>query len=489
MNELITTLLKEIGPGRMPSTAYDTAWAARLGTIDDDLGHNALEWLGQRQLDDGSWGAKEVLYYHDRVISTLAAMIALHQRGRRVSDRKLIEKGMAALEAITSNATRGLTADPNGATVGFEMIAPTLIDEAVNLGLIKQQGERILGRLGQRRAKKLERLGGKLVSRHLTLAFSSEMAGIDNQQMLDVENLQEKNGSVGHSPSATSYFALLVRPGDQKALSYLHKTQGADGGMPNVAPFDVFEIAWVLWNLRLIPGFVQQQQGVQKYIDFLSAAWKPGEGIAYAAQYSVRDSDETSMVLDVLSRWGIKKDIESLLGFEDNEHFRCYPMESDPSISANIHVLGALTQVGFPKNDPRIQKILQFLSRTKMGNYWVDKWHASPFYATTHAIIVCAGLDNEMVRESVKWLINSQRRDGSWGIFCPTAEETAYALQSLSIWDQKVAHVPKEIFVRGREWLKAHAQPPYPPIWIGKCLYSPEWVIQSAVVSALCLTE
>jgi len=34
MTDLIAQLIDEIGPGHMASTAYDTAWAARLGEID-----------------------------------------------------------------------------------------------------------------------------------------------------------------------------------------------------------------------------------------------------------------------------------------------------------------------------------------------------------------------------------------------------------------------------------------------------------------------
>jgi halimadienyl-diphosphate synthase len=64
----IQKLLKEIGPGRMSSTAYDTAWVARLGEVDQDLSNQAMEWLSENQLPDGSWGAKDIFYYHDRVI-------------------------------------------------------------------------------------------------------------------------------------------------------------------------------------------------------------------------------------------------------------------------------------------------------------------------------------------------------------------------------------------------------------------------------------
>ena len=43
--------------------------------------------------------------------------------------------------------------------------------------------------------------------------------------------------------------------------------------------------------------------------------------------------------------------------------------------------------------------------------------------------------------------------------------------------------------MRGRAWLLAHAQPPYPPLWIGKCLYGPQNVVRSAILNALTLLE
>src|ERR1044071_7168625 len=155
MTDLISKLVDEIGPGHMGSTAYDTAWAARLGEIDWNLSSHALSWLAGNQLPDGSWGAPAPMYYHDRVLCTLAAMIALSYRGRREHDKLQIERGKYALERIVSGATQGLQSDPNGATVGFKLIAPTLAAEAEKLGIIKRQGDRILGRLSKQRAKKL----------------------------------------------------------------------------------------------------------------------------------------------------------------------------------------------------------------------------------------------------------------------------------------------------------------------------------------------
>jgi hypothetical protein len=47
--------------------------------------------------------------------------------------------------------------------------------------------------------------------------------------------------------------------------------------------------------------------------------------------------------------------------------------------------------------------------------------------------------------------------------------------------------VPNDVLKQGALWLADHALPPYPPLWIGKCLYCPELVVQSAILSALAL--
>jgi halimadienyl-diphosphate synthase len=175
----ILNVLKVMGPGHMLETAYDTAWAARLHEQDRELSNRALAWISENQLPDGSWGAAEPFYYHDRVICTLAAMTMLARRGRRASDNRRLAFGQEALERITAGATGGLLRDLNGSTVGFEMIVPTLVAEAEQLGILQRQGDRILGRLSKMRAAKLAKLNGNKINRYMTAAFSAEMAGTD----------------------------------------------------------------------------------------------------------------------------------------------------------------------------------------------------------------------------------------------------------------------------------------------------------------------
>lgn len=483
----IYRLLEEIGPGRMMSTAYDTAWVARLAELGEPIGERGLEWLRAHQLPDGSWGAAAPRYQHDRMVSTLAAMTALARR-REAQDRARLERAQSALET----ASRGLGSDPAGETIGFEMIVPTLVGEAEALGTIGSRDDNLLIRLTRQREAKLAALPSRMISRSVTAAFSSEMAGEDGAYVLDTKNMQEKNGSVAHSPSATAYFILHVNRQATEALGYLRNiAANPDGGVVDVAPFDVFEQAWTLWNLALTSVIDGELLGrCQPHLDFLQNAWIPQKGTGFAAEYTPSDGDVSSVTYSVLTHFGRTADVETLLSYEESDHFRCYALEANPSTSANIHMLGALGHAGLEAKHPAVQKALQFLRRVQSPQtFWLDKWHASPYYPTAQAIMACGSYDSEMTHDAARWIVETQNPDGSWGYYLPTAEETAYCLQALIFWKRHGGRGPDDVLRRGAEWLSGHAEPPYPPLWIGKCLYCPVLVVRSAVLSALTLVR
>ena len=92
----IARLLRETGPGHNTITAYDTAWVARLKDQLPDIARDALAWLRKNQLADGSWGMANSLYHHDRVLCTLAAIIAL-RKNNDIRDRDRVAAGLFAL--------------------------------------------------------------------------------------------------------------------------------------------------------------------------------------------------------------------------------------------------------------------------------------------------------------------------------------------------------------------------------------------------------
>ena len=479
--DTFNSLINIIGPGeRISLSAYDTAWLARLDDQAPDLAQPALEWLSANQNADGSWGAWAPEYYCDRLICTLAAMTALARTGRRTSDRRQIERGSRALEKMASEATRKLAWEN---TIGFELIAPTLIKEAEALGLISHQRDHSLGQLMRAREKKLASIPSGRVNRQVTVAFSAEMAGMDGQHLLDIPNLPEANGSIAYSPSATAYFTRYVHfyP---PAIAYLRRIV-REGGAPYIFPIDVFEIAWCYWNLSLA-GYTDQLKD-RKEVQFLQANWVVGQGAMPDSGISLLDGDTTSMVFNVLTHLGRQPDLATLLTYELEDHFRCYWLESNASISTNVHALGALREL-HNDNAPAIQKILKFLRKKRMlDGWWYDKWHISPCYTTAHALIDCLGLAPDLVDKAGEWFLSNQLACGGWGVdpARPTAEETAYALQALVCWKRAGGNVPKPTIQKGAAWLEKNQAQPYPLLWIGKVLYCPETIVRTTIFSAL----
>jgi halimadienyl-diphosphate synthase len=247
----------------------------------------------------------------------------------------------------------------------------------------------------------------------------------------------------------------------------------------------------VLWNLKLIPDLDEESIKLCKpHLDNLQKHWDPKGGLAHAIKYTPKDSDDSALTFEMLSLFGREVDIQGVLSYEEDEYFRCFALEANQSISANIHVLGALRAGGFEQKHPSVQKILKFLKANRNRDYsWFDKWHASPYYATSHVIIAAHGYDREMCESAVEWITKTQNSTGSWGFYRPTAEETAYAIQALCIWKLAGCKVQDAVIELGLNWLVHHSQPPYTPLWIGKALYCPEYVVQATILSAIQLAR
>lgn len=496
--ETFRTLLAKAALGNgISSTAYDTAWVAKLGQLDDELSDLALNWLCERQLPDGSWGAEFPFCYEDRLLSTLAAMISLTSNKHRRRRAAQVEKGLLALKNLTSGAFEGPQLDIKDATVGFELIAPTLMAEAARLGLAICHEESILGELVGVREQKLRKLGGSKINKHITAAFSVELAGQDGVGMLDVDNLQETNGSVKYSPSASAYFALHVKPGDKRALAYISSIiQAGDGGAPAFYQAEIFEIVWSLWNLSRTDIDLSDPEIVRTYLPYLDHVeqhWVRGRGVGWTGNSTLEDCDTTSVAYDVLSKFGRSPDIGAVLQFEDADWFRTYFHEVGPSISTNVHVLGALKQAGYDKCHPRVRKVLEFIRSSKEpGRFcWRDKWHRSAYYTTAHLICAASNYDDALCSDAIGWILNTQRPDGSWGFFDgqATAEETAYCIQALAHWQRHSGTSLSAQISRAGGWLSQHREPPYAPLWIAKTLYCSATVVKAAILSALRLVD
>jgi hypothetical protein len=319
------------------------------------------------------------------------------------------------------------------------------------------------------------------------------MAGIDHIDLLDIDHLQESNGSIANSPAASAYFANFVKKGNENTLSYLRSVVQADGGTPFAAPFDLFERSWVLWNLALT-GYISKEVKAlcEPHLAHLTNNWDVRHGVSFSETYTPKDGDDTSLTYSVLSQFGIFVDIQTVLNYEQEEYFHCYPLETNASISVNIHALDALGHAGFDAKHPSVLKIIAYLKKNCIeGVFWRDKWHSSPFYPTAHAIIAANQYDFEMSERAINWILQMQKPDGSWGIFpgVSTAEETAYCIQALKVWNESRGTIQKDRIEQALSWLERNQATPYPSLWIGKVLYNPENVVRSTILSAMQLAR
>jgi hypothetical protein len=173
--------------------------------------------------------------------------------------------------------------------------------------------------------------------------------------------------------------------------------------------------------------------------------------------------------------------------------FVSFPYERHSSVGVNVHVLHALAQVpGYPQAEERIQRIIEYLADEHSGLYWIDKWHISPLYATSHVLCVLEGLTFEQRRPIVhlmdrsrEWLRQSQNADGSWGFYGqPTAEETAYGLLAL-VDSKSFDERDRARCAAAAAYLRETSTAEMPALWIDKCLYTPPLVVRAAIDAAL----
>src|SRR5215210_5603024 len=130
LDHAVRSILRVEAARPIQPTDYDTCWVARLANPDGTLAYPDLLWrLLERQRSDGSWGGT-IPYAHDRLLTTLAIVLLLARFGRRQRDTA---QRLAGQRYIWQHA-RTLRHEAHR-TVGFEMILPTLLAEAEQLGV------------------------------------------------------------------------------------------------------------------------------------------------------------------------------------------------------------------------------------------------------------------------------------------------------------------------------------------------------------------
>jgi len=481
---------------RMSPSIYDVAWLARLK--DDGGGPRwplLQEWLLSRQKEDGSWGSSIRHYHHDRVICTLVAAIALAENGEGQATSSAISRARHFLWQNTHLIYR----DPASVElIAFELLFPTLMQEAQVRGL--QVAQHTYG-YNTIRVKKLGLIPPHLLySPKVTTVHSLEFLG----QAVSPKDLQKAlfpNGSLGNSPSATAFYIHVSQANgdsDHRASeAYLQKAMAHVNPVLYLYPFRNFELIWALNCFFMLDDEFPFEKVLPAGIAERLQTQLNRDGIGLDEEFGIPDGDITSVTLHLLQRMGQEVDPAILTNFEvpDAALFRTYQFERNPSTGTNIHALEALRLMrNYPNREEKMQGIIAHLLGARQYNlYWTDKWHASPLYATSHALVALLRMGSKVADyclDTIDWLANTQRSDGSWGFYDRgTAEETAYVLVALR-QAARYKYIDPDVFKKGVDFLleTSELENPdvqYPELWIGKCLYSPYDIVKSAILAAL----
>lgn len=458
-------------------------------------------YLLDEQASDGSWGDGPEPYRLLPTLSAVEAALAVLRRATVSGDVRA---------RLTGAVARGLTAlralPPQGPwpdTAAAELLVPSLISK-VNDHLALA-AEDVPGLDGGATADRLAIPGGyhegapaHVAARYkaagaLPIKFHHTFEGIAGH--IPGILVPGIDGLLGSSPAATAAWAASRTPAAVKqAVAYLEPVAHRyDGLFPEAAPIRVFERLWVAAALARAGLPAATLPTIRGWVDEI---YDP-EGVR-GAPGLMTDADDTAMAVLVASLVGRPYGPGPLDAFHNGSHFDCYIGEDTGSVTANAHALQALVSCSqrIPPedgiDDPRADKLCDWLiGRQRTEGHWPDKWHASPYYSTERCVSALAQYGGHpasaAVARAAAWTADTQRDDGSWGVWGGTAEETAYAVKIL-LSAAPPTPAPHQVRALGRAeaYLDAvlDAGTQHPALWHDKTLYAPYAMIEAEILGA-----
>ncbi|WP_330177313.1 prenyltransferase [Streptomyces sp. NBC_01498] len=461
-----------------------------------------IAYLLNEQAPDGSWGEGPERYRLLPTLSAVEAALAVLRRGNTSAGttRRLtasVDRGLAALRALPP-------AGPWPDTAAAEILVPSLvarIHEQIALladdrtdhgtaatgGWLPGPGPALPRGYDQGApayvAKRYAAAGGLPVKLHHT--FEGIARYIPEALVPDGPDL------LGSSPAATAAraAALSREPAPETVTALAAVSRRYAGSFPEAAPIVVFERLWVAAALA---GAQLPAAGLPTVRQWATDLYDP-RGVR-GAPGLMTDADDTAMAVLVSSLVGLEHSPDPLDLFHNGTHYDCYVGEDTGSVTANAHALQALG--GYQRrhpgtrhlHGPRTAGVRDWLvGRQLPEGPWPDKWHASPYYATTRCVSALTryGADHASgaVEAAVAWTVDTQRDDGSWGVWGGTAEETAYAAQILL-----AAAGPRpereRALRRAETYLNDGAgDGHHPALWHDKTLYAPGAMIEAEILA------
>ncbi|XP_028799728.1 ent-copalyl diphosphate synthase, chloroplastic-like [Neltuma alba] len=359
------------GEKTISPSAYTTALVA---LVEDKHGSGtpqfpeSLQWIIDNQLPDGSWGDVHKFMAYDRLLCTLASVIALTHY--KVHPEKA-EKGV---KFFKENVNTLEAENREHMTCGFEVILPTLLHLAQNLKMDLPDDLPTLKEILARRDAKLKRIPmAVLHSVPSSLLFSLE--AIPGLQWDKLQNVRSKDGSYLFSPSSTAF--AFTQSNDPDCLNYLNNVAQNfnSGGAPDSYPVDFFEPLWIVDRLERLGIARYFQPKIKEILDYVHRNWND-RGIGWTRYSDLPDLDDTCMGFRLLRLNGYDVSANVFKTFEKDGEFCCFPGQTDEGASVMFNFYRA-TQVQFPGEtilDEGKNFAINFLTEKRATNQIFDKW-------------------------------------------------------------------------------------------------------------------
>ncbi|MET4923805.1 prenyltransferase/squalene oxidase repeat-containing protein [Streptomyces sp. PSRA5] len=457
-----------------------------------------ISYLLNEQAPDGSWGEGPERYRLLPTLSGVEAALAVLRRGATSEEttRRLataVDSGLAALRALPS-------AGPWPDTAAAEILVPSLVAKIhEQLTLIGDDRTPAVGGWRPGPAPALPRGYDRAVPEYVARRYASAgrlpvklhhtFEGVAGY--IPPALIPDGPDLLGSSPAATAARAAVAvaapATGTVAALESVAERYG--GLFPEAAPILVFERLWVAAALA---GAHLPAASVPTVRKWATDLYDP-RGVR-GAPGLMTDADDTAMAVLVSSLVGLENSPEPLDLFHNGSHYDCYIGEDTGSVTANAHALQALG--GYLRHHPEAQhtygprtdKLRDWLvGQQGPDGPWPDKWHASPYYATARCVAALARYGGDhaatAVGTAVAWALDTQRDDGSWGVWGGTTEETAYAARILlSAAEHRPQHA--RALDRAETYLNDGAgSGHHPALWHDKTLYAPGAMIEAEVLA------
>ncbi|XP_021857929.2 ent-copalyl diphosphate synthase 1 isoform X2 [Spinacia oleracea] len=366
--EKIRGILKTMNDGEISISPYDTAWVALVKSNNGSPQFpSSLQWIVDNQLSDGSWGDYSLFSAHDRIINTLACLIALKSWDLYPT---MCQQGITFLRKNISKLQDEKT---EHMPIGFEVAFPSLIEIAQSYGIEVAQDSPAMQEIYAKRDLKLTRIPKEIMHKMpTTLLHSLEgMDGLDWDKLL---KLQSKDGSFLFSPSSTAY--ALMQTKDFNCFTYLNNiVQRFNGGVPNVYPIDLFEHIWVVDRLLRLGISRYFQHEIDECMSYVNKYWTE-RGICWARNSEVQDIDDTAMGFRLLRLHGYEVSADVFKNFEKDGEFFCFVGQSTQAVTGMFNLLRA-SEIQYPGEnilDQARKFSAKYLCQKRLANQLLDKW-------------------------------------------------------------------------------------------------------------------